>query len=167
MGKVYDECSNHFQENQRQPSSTRTDLFLGSHVRSSLQMPQDKNKQVCYWKCVSICWITIFNDLYFRSYLILGGSEDTKYGRPGIELNTRSIVIEWKAEWISRMRRFERRASRKCKWTKMNWERLFASYVNLRVSTLTNFSFAFHFLRDRTIERFPSVSFHIWLLLFM
>lgn len=50
-----------------------------------------------------------------RSYLILGGSEDSKYGRPGIELNTRSIVIEWKAEWISRMRRFERRASRKCK----------------------------------------------------
>ncbi|XP_059352804.1 netrin-1-like isoform X2 [Daphnia carinata] len=50
-----------------------------------------------------------------KSYLILGGSEDTKYGRPGIELNTRSIVIEWKAEWISRMRRFERRASRKCK----------------------------------------------------
>ncbi|EFX75164.1 hypothetical protein DAPPUDRAFT_56315 [Daphnia pulex] len=50
-----------------------------------------------------------------KSYLILGGSEDSKYGRPGIELNTRSIVIEWKAEWISRMRRFERRASRKCK----------------------------------------------------
>jgi len=54
-----------------------------------------------------------------KSYLILGGSEDNnKYSamrRPGMELNTRSIVIEWKGEWTSRMRRFERRAARKCK----------------------------------------------------
>ena len=53
---------------------------------------------------------------HFRPYLILGGAEENnKYSRPGIELNTRSIVMEWKAEWTSRMRRFERRASRKCK----------------------------------------------------
>jgi len=52
-----------------------------------------------------------------KSYLILGGADDNsnKYGRPGMELNARSIVIEWKTEWTSRMRRFERRASRKCK----------------------------------------------------
>ena len=81
--------------------------ILISHLKKKKKINQLKQKIKCLMMDCD------------RSYLILGGSEDNnKYSamrRPGMELNTRSIVIEWKGEWTSRMRRFERRAARKCK----------------------------------------------------
>lgn len=58
--------------------------------------------------------LTIFIWFVDRSYLILGAFDEASSGRSGLELNSKSIVIEWKSEWSGRMRRFERRASRKC-----------------------------------------------------
>ncbi|XP_071447260.1 netrin-1-like isoform X2 [Hetaerina americana] len=58
-----------------------------------------------------------------KSYLILGKEEvggvtggiSVGAGRgPGLEVDRRSIVIEWRDEWHRRMRRFQRRG-RKCK----------------------------------------------------
>ncbi|XP_065565697.1 netrin-1-like isoform X2 [Artemia franciscana] len=49
-----------------------------------------------------------------RSYLILG-SDLNKSSRTGVEINSHSVVIEWKHEWSQRMRRFQRRAAKKCK----------------------------------------------------
>uniref|UniRef100_T1IHF7 Netrin-1 n=1 Tax=Strigamia maritima TaxID=126957 RepID=T1IHF7_STRMM len=50
-----------------------------------------------------------------RRYLILGKEERTP-GRPGLQADQRSIVIEWKDEWARRMRRYQKRQrSTKCK----------------------------------------------------
>uniref|UniRef100_A0A4P6D7B2 Putative netrin axonal chemotropic factor n=2 Tax=Rhodnius prolixus TaxID=13249 RepID=A0A4P6D7B2_RHOPR len=47
-----------------------------------------------------------------KKYLILGKEKDGD--KPGLTITQRSIVIEWKDEWINRMRRFQRR-SKQCK----------------------------------------------------
>uniref|UniRef100_T1HAJ0 Uncharacterized protein n=1 Tax=Rhodnius prolixus TaxID=13249 RepID=T1HAJ0_RHOPR len=48
-----------------------------------------------------------------KKYLILGKEKDGD--KPGLTITQRSIVIEWKDEWINRMRRFQRR-SKQCKY---------------------------------------------------
>uniref|UniRef100_A0A146MHX1 Netrin-1 n=2 Tax=Lygus hesperus TaxID=30085 RepID=A0A146MHX1_LYGHE len=47
-----------------------------------------------------------------KRYLILG--KETDGDKPGLTITQRSIVIEWKDEWLNRMRRFQRRA-KQCK----------------------------------------------------
>jgi UNC-6/NTR/C345C module len=113
LGQVYNEHSEYLQETSGQPRSTWTDVLLGSDGRLDVQMSQNKNQQVRRM-ALGVCSVKHLIGVD-RSYLILGAMDESHHGRPGFDLNTRSIVIEWKAEWTSRMRRFERRASRKCK----------------------------------------------------
>lgn len=50
--------------------------------------------------------------LHCREYLILGRTDRKQ--RPGLVINRRSIVIEWRNDWQLRMRRFMKKAA-KCR----------------------------------------------------
>lgn len=49
----------------------------------------------------------------FRDYLILGRKERKQ--RPGLVINRHSVVIRWRNNKQMRMRRFLKKASKKCR----------------------------------------------------